>query len=79
MYVLVYVVDFFLHGVKQEPIRVNIIPSMGVPNLVGLLTGTFSVFNGSSNFRMEYIFQGYVSNIVTRRLGGGAFYIKFLY
>ena len=51
MDVLVSVVEFMLCGVNQELVSNIIIPSMGAPNLVGHIAGTFVRHDGNNYVR----------------------------
>ena len=64
--VMVVGLDFFLHGVKQEPGCGVINLSIDITNFVGYLTRNFVRHDANNNLNYSYAFQRDINNILAR-------------
>ena len=60
------VLEFALHEVKQEPGSGGINPAIGITNFVGCITGTFFMHDANNNDRDASAVQLYGNNILAR-------------
>ena len=68
---MVLVLEFFLHGVKHEPVRGGVNPAIGITNYVGCLTGTVLIHDSNNNGQDASAVRGAGNNILDRVKGMG--------